>query len=117
MVRVGFRFRAAEGVVHPDSAPCHHPCGRRSLRQIIFRAAYEKQGSGATGSGCLNYKLVEVDDLDFANPDQDPIPLSVATVGILAGNEVTTDVNGNATVQFILGTAKSTTFLRAETTP
>ena len=39
-----FRFRAAEGVVHPDSAPCSHLRGRRGLRKIIFRATYENSG-------------------------------------------------------------------------
>lgn len=69
------------------------------------------------GSANTNYKLVEADDLDFANPDQDPIPLTSATVGDLTGNEVTTDGSGNATVQFNLGTSKNATFLRAETAP
>jgi hypothetical protein len=69
------------------------------------------------GAANVNYKLVEADDLDFANPDQDPIPLTGATVGVLDGYEVTTDGNGNATIQFNLGIAKSATFLRAETAP
>ncbi|MCH7225916.1 discoidin domain-containing protein [Haloferula sp. A504] len=70
-----------------------------------------------TGAANTNYKLVEADDLDFSNPDQDPIPLTGASVGTLNGNEVTTDGSGNATVQFNLGTAKSATFLRAEEVP
>ncbi|MCH7225905.1 hypothetical protein MLD59_07155 [Verrucomicrobiaceae bacterium E54] len=69
------------------------------------------------GAPNTNYKLVEADDLDFSNPDLDPIPLTGASVGTLVGNEVTTDGSGNATVQFNLGTAKSATFLRAETAP
>ena len=69
------------------------------------------------GSANTNYKLVEADDLDFSNPDQDPIPLSGAIVGTLNDNEVTTDGSGKATVQFNLGTAKDATFLRAESTP
>ncbi|MCH7226878.1 hypothetical protein [Haloferula sp. A504] len=69
------------------------------------------------GAANTNYKLVEADDLDFSNPDQNPIPLTAASVGTLDGNEVTTDASGNATVQFNLGTAKAATFLRAETAP
>ncbi len=61
------------------------------------------------------YKLVEAADLDFASPDQDPVPLTGASVGTLNGNNVTTDGSGKATVQFNLGTAKDATFLRAET--
>jgi hypothetical protein len=64
-------------------------------------------------SGTQNGTTVTV----FANPDQDPIPLSGATTGTLDVNEVTTDANGNATVQFNLGTLKDATFLRAETAP
>ncbi len=61
------------------------------------------------------YKLVEAADLDFASPDQDPVPLTGASVGTLNGNNVTTDGSGKATVQFNLGTEKSATFIRAET--
>ncbi|MCH7228954.1 hypothetical protein [Haloferula sp. A504] len=63
------------------------------------------------------YKLVEADDLDFSNPDQNPIPLSGASVGTQVGNTVTTDGSGSATVQFNLGTTKDATFLRAESVP
>ncbi len=63
------------------------------------------------------YKLVEADDLDFSNPDQDPIPLSGASVGILSGNTVITDAGGNATVQFKLGNTRDATFLRGESVP
>jgi len=70
-----------------------------------------------TGAANTTYKLVEADDLDFSNPDQDPIGLTGATVGTKVGDTVTTDGSGNATVQFNLGNAKSATFLRAEETP
>lgn len=60
------------------------------------------------------YKLTEASDLDFATPEQDPVPLTSATVGTLNGNEVTTDANGDATVRFNLGTSKAATFIRAE---
>ena len=63
------------------------------------------------------YILVEADDLDFSNPDQSPVALAGATVGTLDGNTVITDVNGDATVQFNLGTSKTATFVRAETAP
>ncbi len=64
------------------------------------------------------FKLVEADDLNFTNPDQNPVPLTGATVGTLAGNEVILDANGNATVQFDLGISKAATFIRAqEVTP
>jgi hypothetical protein len=42
MVWSGFRFRASEGVVHPDSTPCRRTSERRTLRQIIFRSTSEK---------------------------------------------------------------------------
>jgi hypothetical protein len=63
------------------------------------------------------YILAEADDLDFGNPDQNPVPLSAAAVGTLSGDQVTTDANGDATVQFNLGTAKPATFIRAENAP
>jgi lysophospholipase L1-like esterase len=63
------------------------------------------------------FKLVEADDLDFTNPDQDPVPLTGATEGTLDGNEVILDANGNATVQFDLGISKSATFIRAQSIP
>jgi hypothetical protein len=69
---------------------------------------------GAPGT---RYQLAEADDLDFSNPDQNPIPLEGATVGTLDGDVVTTDGNGDATVQFNLGTAKPATFIRAEDAP
>jgi acyl-CoA thioesterase I len=61
--------------------------------------------------------LVEAADLDFANPDQDPIPLTGVTVGTLDQDGVVTDSNGDATVQFNLGTSMSVTFLRMEEYP
>ena len=69
------------------------------------------------GDANTSFKLVEADDLDFSNPDQNPIPLTGATVGTLDGNEVIADASGNATVQFNLATAKPATFLRAQTVP
>lgn len=60
------------------------------------------------------YFLVEADDLDFTDPDQSPISLTGATVGTLDGNQVTTDANGDATVQFNLGATKAASFVRAE---
>lgn len=68
-----------------------------------------------SGEASTNYKLVEASDLDFTTPDQDPIPLTGATVGTQSGNEVITDATGNATVQFNLGTTKTRTYVRAET--
>ncbi len=65
------------------------------------------------GTANTDYKLTEADDLDFSAPDQDPIPLTGATVGTLNVNQVTTDANGDATVQFNLGTSKPATFIRA----
>jgi hypothetical protein len=69
------------------------------------------------GEAGTAYVLVEADDLDFATPDQNPVSLTGATVGGLNGDRVTTDGDGNATVQFNLGTAKSATFIRAEDAP
>lgn len=71
------------------------------------------------GEANMTYKLVEADDLDFGNPDQDPVPLSGATVGGLKYSDTAfqTNASGYATVQFNLGTAKSATFVRAESVP
>ena len=68
------------------------------------------------GRSGTRLKLVEADDLDFTNPDQDPVPLTGATAGILDGNEVILDRNGAATVQFDLGKPKDATFIRAQKT-
>lgn len=86
----------------------------------ITSFAYDPGDGSATaalkGAPETAYKLVEADDLDFSNPDQDPIPLLNASLGTLqnGGNEVVTDSNGEAAVQFNLGTSKPATFLRAE---
>ena len=64
------------------------------------------------GAANTAYKLVEAADLDFSSPDQDPVPLDAATVGTLAGDVVTTDGDGNATVEFEL--TGDATFIRAE---
>lgn len=69
------------------------------------------------GAAGTRYKLVEADDLDFMNPNQDPVPLTGATVGVLDGDEVVADANGDATVQFILGTSKEASFIRAVSVP
>jgi hypothetical protein len=67
------------------------------------------------GAPHTKIKLVESASLNFASPDRDPIPLASATAGTLDvdGNEVTTDADGHATVQFHLGSAPAT-FFRAE---
>lgn len=70
------------------------------------------------GPANTTYKLVEADDLDFSNPDQNPVPLTDASVGTLnVDNTVTTTAGGDATVEFNLGTAKASTFVRAEKVP
>jgi hypothetical protein len=70
---------------------------------------------GAPGA---RYKLVEASDLDFSSPDRDPVPLIAPPIaGTLDGNVVILDGEGNATVEFNLGTTKASTFLRAEEAP
>ena len=60
------------------------------------------------------YKLVESADMDFSNPDRDPVPLLGATTGSLFdGLYLIADEEGVATVQFNLGTAPAN-FVRAE---
>ncbi len=68
------------------------------------------------GEAGTRYKLVEANDLDFANPDRDPVPLTSTSVGTLDGGGVITDANGDATVEFSLGAGPST-FIRAEESP
>jgi len=63
------------------------------------------------------YKLLEADDLDFSSPEQDPIPLSGASVGTLNGNNVTTTAGGLATIEFNLGNSKPASFFRAQEVP
>ena len=68
------------------------------------------------GGPGARFKLVATADLDFSTPDQDPVPLTGATVGtLLGGLNVLTDENGDATVQFNLGTGLAG-FVRAEET-
>jgi len=66
------------------------------------------------GNPAERYKLVEADDLDFSNPDQDPVALVTASVGTLFENHVILDANGYATVQFDFGNTKKANFIRAE---
>jgi hypothetical protein len=69
------------------------------------------------GGAGVRYKLVEAADLNFSLPDQDPVSLTGATVGTLDGDEVVADANGDATVQFNLGTTQAASFIRAVTVP
>ncbi len=66
------------------------------------------------GRSDTRYMLVEAADLDFANPDQDPVPLTGSTVGTLKAGGVLTDSDGDATIRFILDAGKTSTFIRAE---
>lgn len=63
------------------------------------------------------FKLVEASGLDFSIAERDPIPLTGASVGELEGDTVITTAEGDGTVEFSLGTAKSATFFRAEIVP
>lgn len=85
-----------------------------TIEGFTYSAASGAGEVSIKGEASAVYLLVEADDLDFANPDQSPVPLTGATVGTLDGDQVITDENGNATVQFNLGTEKPTTFIRAE---
>lgn len=87
------------------------------LVEFTYDPATGASEASIEGEASTAYLLVEADDLDFGNPDQSPVPLTGATVGTLDGNQVTTDGEGNATVQFNLGTAKPATFIRAEDAP
>jgi hypothetical protein len=73
------------------------------------------------GTPGATFKFVEAADLDFGNPDQDPIPLTSVLQGtpvgtLPAATGVVTNSNGDATVEFNLGTAKDRSFIRAEQT-
>jgi lysophospholipase L1-like esterase len=74
-------------------------------------------GVSIEGIPNTTYKLVEADDLDFSNPDRDPIPLTGVSLGTQVGDPVITDAAGQATVQFDLGNTKDATFLRAQEVP
>ncbi len=126
-VEFRFYFMDRSGVgtrIHVfDSVSLEAAVAALSASPTITDFSYDPTDGSAevsiAGAANTNYKLVEADDLDFSNPDQDPVDLTGAavTVGTLDGNEVTTDGSGHATVQFTLGTAKDATFLRAETAP
>ena len=105
--RIAYAFE--EGVVTPPSSI--------SLIDFVYDPADGSSSVSIVGEPSSRYQLVEADDLDFSNPDQSPVPLDGATVGVLDGNAVITDGNGDATIQFNLGTTKSATFIRAEDAP
>lgn len=71
------------------------------------------------GNANTAYMLIGAAGLDFGSPDRDPVNLTAAsaTVGSLDGNRIITDSNGNATVQFNLGTTKDADFVRVEEIP
>lgn len=66
------------------------------------------------GQPSTAYKIVRADDLDFSNPDQDPVPLNNASVGTLNGNTVITDTSGKATIQLHHVGVTQTFFIRME---
>ncbi|MEM0964898.1 MAG: sulfatase-like hydrolase/transferase [Verrucomicrobiota bacterium] len=68
------------------------------------------------GSANKIYKLVNSDNLDFESPDEDPVPFTGASRGVLGEylDKISTDGQGEATVQFNVG-SKDATFFRAET--
>ena len=79
-----------------------------ALKDFTYDPATGDSQISIEGAASTAYVLIEADDLDFETPDQSPIPLSGATVGTLSGDQVITDGDGNATVQFNLGTSKAT---------
>ena len=104
--RIAYAFKAGASIPSPVS-----------LNGFIYDSNDGSSSVNIVGVPGTRYQLVEADDLDFSNPDQNPIPLDGATIGTLDGDVVTTDGNGNATVQFNLGTTKAATFIRAEDAP
>ncbi len=84
-----------------------------SLSDFTYNPADGSSSVSIKGPPNTRYKLVEAADLDFSSPDQNPITLDGATVGTLDSGGVITDSNGDATVQFQLGTGPAT-FFRAE---
>jgi hypothetical protein len=56
-------------------------------------------------------------NLDFSNPDRNPLPLANAMGSTLDGNTLVTTAVGDPTVRFNPGTAKPATFVRADVIP
>ena len=111
--KVGYSFFSGFQVV--ESIP--EPATILAIANFSYDASDGSSEVRIAGEASTRYKLVEAADLDFANPDQDPIPLTGATVGTLDQDGVVTDINGDSIVQFNLGTTMSATFLRAEEYP
>ena len=86
------------------------------LTAFTYAAATGASEVRIVGTASTAYKLAEADDLDFGNPTQEEIPLTqtpTSLPGTVTGTSVvTTDANGDATVQFNLGT-KPASFIRA----
>ena len=105
------RFQGSLATVPPGDT------GPPLISNFTYNAADGSTQLSIQSAPGVRYKLVEADDLDFTNPDRNPIPLTGATVGTLDGNMVITDASGNAVVWFNLGIAKKATFVRAEMVP
>ncbi|MFT5906195.1 MAG: hypothetical protein ACI9E1_001801 [Cryomorphaceae bacterium] len=85
--------------------------------RVYLWPTYGNTVVGIKGKANTAYKIVEANDLDFSNPDRDPVPLIGSCVGTLNGNTVTTTAAGEATVELNLGTSKKAVFIRGEVVP
>jgi acyl-CoA thioesterase-1 len=86
------------------------------LSGLIYLHATGESEINFSGNPNTRYKLVRADDLDFSNPTEDPLALMSATIGTIEAGGFVTDSNGNATLQFNLGTGPMS-FVRAEEFP
>jgi len=118
---ITFRYYGltTQGTIEFNNMELYGTVSGVSAGPVLFDFTYDRaDGSSEVrieGAGSTLYKLVEADDLNFTTPDQDPVPLTGASVGTLENGDtqVRTDGDGNATVQFNLGTSKERTFIRA----
>lgn len=90
--------------------------GPLTLSNLSYDMVSGELGVSITGAPSASYVLVEAPDLIFEG-DLAEIPLEGATasVGSISGNTVTTDEDGNATIDGItLAAPRESTFIRAE---
>ena len=84
------------------------------IREFIYTATdgrAELRISGPAGARC---QLVEAADLNFSDPDTNPLTVIQVTTGTLDGNVVILNDEGEADVTIDLGTSNPASFLRVE---
>ncbi len=99
--------------------PTSGSAGAATLYALSYNPADGSSEVGIKGPPGLRYQLLSAADLDFDSADQNPVVLTGANPGIFdpVNNQVVSDANGDATVQFNLGTAQTRGFVWAVVVP